>query len=122
MKKRIIVVEDDASISEVLTLILQHEHYRVDSFVDDSFITHISDDLPGLVLLDLWLADMNGKTICLQMKNNEALRHIPVVIISAYRDVQLYATEAGANGYLEKPFDMKELLAIVDKYMHQDGL
>ncbi len=117
MKKRIIVVEDDASIAEVLTLILQHENYRVESFVNDSFMETISDDMPGLVLLDLWLLDMNGKSICLQIKNNETLKHIPVVIISAHRDIQLYAEEAGANEYLEKPFDMKVLLSVVEKYM-----
>ncbi len=117
MKKRIIVVEDDAAIAEVLTLILEHEHYRVESFTDDSFLADILSDLPGLVLLDLWLTDMNGKSICLQIKNNEALKHIPVVIISAHRDIQLYAEEARANEYLEKPFDMKILLSVVEKYM-----
>ena len=117
MKKRIIVVEDDAAIAEVLTLILQHENYRVESFVNDSFIAGILDDMPGLILLDLWLLDMNGKSICLQLKNNEAMKHIPVVIISAHRDIQLYAREAGADGYLEKPFDMNALLLLVKRFM-----
>src|SRR5579875_3591544 len=117
MKKRIIVVEDDASIAEVLTLILQHEHYRVEPFVNDSFMGTIWDDMPGLILLDLWLLDMNGKSICQQIKTSDALKHIPVVIISAHRDIRLYAEEAGANEYLEKPFDMKVLLSVVEKYM-----
>ncbi len=117
MKKRIIVVEDDASITEVLTLILQHENYRVESFTNDSFIGGMADDMPGLILLDLWLLGMNGKSICLQIKNNDALQHIPVVIISAHRDIQLYALEARADEFLEKPFDMNELLLLVKKFM-----
>ncbi len=117
MNKRIIVVEDDPSIAEVLVLILRHEHYRVEVFNNDSFISGLLDDMPGLILLDLWLSGVNGKDTCLQLKTNEALQQIPVVIISANRDIKLYSEEACADAYLAKPFDMDDLLSMVQRFM-----
>ena len=117
MQKRILVVEDDPSIADVLAIILKGEHYRVESFDDNSFINGLNEDMPGLILLDLWLSGNNGKEICLQLKNDEAFCKIPVVIISANRDISLYSEEAKADGYLAKPFDINDLLSLVSKYM-----
>ena len=117
MKKRIIIVEDDASITEVLTLILERENYNVESFVNDEFIAGLAQNMPGLILLDLWLSGVNGKDICLSLKNDNQFKHIPVVIMSANRDVQQHAEEACADEYLAKPFDIAVLLSLVKKYM-----
>lgn len=117
MNKRIIVVEDDASITEVLTLILEGENYKVESFVNNSFVAGLEQDMPGLILLDMWLSGVNGKTICLSLKKDNLLRKIPVVMMSANRDVQQHAEEVQADGYLAKPFDVGVLLSLVKKYM-----
>ena len=117
MQKRIIVVEDDPSITEVLAIILRTEGYRVDSFTNAGFINGLLQDLPGLILLDLWLSGINGKDICLQLKNDERFGFIPVVIVSANRDIKMYAEEAGADDYLAKPFDISDLLSVAERFM-----
>ncbi len=117
MQKRIIVVEDDPSISEVLAMILRLEQYRVDSFTNATFIEGLLQDMPGLILLDLWLSGINGKDICRQLKNDERFRCIPVVIVSANRDIKLYAEESGADNYLAKPFNVSDLLSEVERFM-----
>ncbi len=117
MPKRIVLVEDDASIAEVLTIILEQEDYRVDSFADDSFISGLSNDTPGLILLDMWLSGINGKDICLALKNDTAYKNIPVVIMSANRDIKQHAEEARADDYLAKPFDINRLLLLSKKYL-----
>ena len=117
MTKRIIVVEDDPSITEVLTIILEQEQYRVDSFPDDSFLEGMKNDMPGLILLDMWLSGINGKNICAMIKKDNAFQQIPVVMVSANRDVKQHAEEAGADDYLPKPFDVNVLLSLVKKFM-----
>ena len=117
MNKRILVVEDDPAIAEVLAIILSAEAYRVDCFTNASFISGLLQDMPGLILLDLLLSGINGKDICLQLKNDVAYKQIPVVIMSANRDIEIHAKEACADDYLAKPFDIAILLSLVKKYM-----
>ena len=107
----------DPSIAEVLTIILEQEAYKVEWFTNDSFINGLAHNMPALILLDMWLLGMNGKDICLLIKRNDALKQIPVVIMSANRDIKLHAEEAEADGYLAKPFDMNVLLLLVKKFM-----
>ncbi len=120
MFKRIIVVEDDISIAEVLTIILENEQYKVDWFTDDSFTGELLQDMPGLILLDMWLSGNNGKNICLALKNNPLYQQIPIIIMSANRDVKLHAEEACADDYLAKPFDINTLLSLVKKYTEKE--
>ncbi len=117
MYKRIIVVEDDVSIAEVLTIILEQESYRVETFTDDSFISGLLPDMPGLILMDMWLSGINGKDICLQLKQDPLYTSIPVIIMSANRDIHLHAQEACADDFLAKPFDVLYLISLVAKYM-----
>jgi DNA-binding response OmpR family regulator len=117
MIKRIVVVENDPAITEVLTIILQGEQYRVECFDNTSFIDGLVHDMPGLILLDMWLSGLNGKDVCLQLKENTVYKHIPVIIMSANQDVKLHAEEACADDYLSKPFDINDLLLIVKKHM-----
>lgn len=117
MPKRILIIEDDASISEVVAIILEQEKYRVEKYSDDSFMAGLEQDMPGLILLDMLLSGINGKHICLQLKHHHVFRHIPVIIMSANRDIQMHAEEACADDYLSKPFDMDRLISMVDKFM-----
>lgn len=117
MSKRIIVVEDDTSIADVLTIILEKENYRIECFTDDSFISGLKEDMPGLILLDMWLSGINGKDICIALKKRNEFNQIPIIIMSANRDVKEHAAEACADDYIAKPFDISLLLSHVKKFM-----
>lgn len=115
MKKRILVIDDDEDILEVLRLILQNEGYHVIISSTGVPVNEIPAIKPDLVLLDLRLAgsEKNGDQICTEIKSGYNLNHLPVMLISAEPNVNEIADQCGANTYLQKPFDIHQLISQV---------
>ena len=70
-----------------------------------------------LFFLDIWMSGVNGSTVCEKLKADERTKDIPIIMFSANRDTQDIAMQCGADGFLSKPFEIKELLGIVHKYL-----
>jgi len=82
--------------------------------------SQISDNLfeiPDLFLLDVYISNVNGSNICKEIKAKEALKDIPVILVSADTNFAQLCAQCGANDYLEKPFKIMELLTKVEKYL-----
>ncbi|GAA0194156.1 hypothetical protein GCM10009122_57420 [Fulvivirga kasyanovii] len=110
-KKRILVADDDPSILDVLEIMLvEIGGYQVETTANGNSVLELGDNLPDLILLDLWMSGMDGREICTQLKSQATTRAIPVIIFSANRDIQTIAETAGADDYIAKPFQMNELL------------
>lgn len=106
--KHILVVEDDASISDVLQEVLTREGYRVTrAWSGTEALLALGADRPDLVLLDLMLPGLPGEEVLQQ------IRGIPTIVLSARAEVQdkVSLLLAGAADYITKPFDTAELLA-----------
>lgn len=73
---------------------------------------------PDLIFLDIWMPGINGKEVTKILKREPLTSKIPIVIVSALNDTKKIAQEVGADGYLEKPFDMDELLGVVKRYLN----
>ncbi|MDT8398306.1 MAG: response regulator [Pseudomonadales bacterium] len=115
-KKKIVVVEDEPDILEVLTYNLRREGYEVESAHNGTIaLSLINKVIPHLVLLDLMLPGMDGIEICRQLKNNPATRNVLIIMVTAKgeeSDVVL-GLGVGADDYIAKPFSPKELIARV---------
>ena len=115
-RSKIVVVEDEPDIVEVISYNLKREGYNVVG-VDrgDEGLNVIRNQCPNLVILDLMLPGMDGLSICQQMKSDPIVRDIPVIIISAKGEESdiVIGLELGADDYLAKPFSPRELLARV---------
>jgi two-component system phosphate regulon response regulator PhoB len=113
-RNKIVVIEDEPDIVEVVTYNLKREGFNVIS-VDrgDEGLNVIRNEAPNLVILDLMLPGMDGLSICQQMKSDPIVRDIPVIIISAKGEESdvVIGLELGADDYLAKPFSPRELLA-----------
>lgn len=113
MSKTILVADDEESIVEVVSLFLQYNGYEtLEAFDADTAVKMISKK-PDLVILDVWFGAIDGTTLCRQFKEREDSRDIPILMFSAARDLRKYTMDAGADGYIEKPFDVTDLLAQV---------
>ena len=113
-KKKIIVVEDEPDLVDVVTYNLQREGYFVLAAQrGDEGLNLIRSERPDLVLLDLMLPGMDGLSICRQMKSDNSLSEIPIIIASAKGEESdvVIGLEMGADDYLAKPFSPRELLA-----------
>ncbi len=116
-KKRILIADDDAAIVDSTSLILEVMGYEVSSTLNGSEVPEIIKDKPDLLLLDIWMSGVDGRDVCRQLKANEDTRDIPVLMISASRDIKESALDSGANDFLEKPFEMDELLERIDRLL-----
>lgn len=115
-KKRILIADDDPGIVEVLTMMLEDAGYAVDVLLDGKRIAEIQEQLPDVILLDVWLSGSDGRDICKRLKSQEKTKHIPIIMLSANHDIKLIAAEAGADDCISKPFDMNDLLGRVHHY------
>lgn len=117
MPKRIMVADDDAAIVDAIRMILEFGGYEVITVKDGRKVLGMSEPLPDLLLLDVWMSGEDGKEICKKLKSQPSTRHVPIIIISATQDVHSAALQAGANDFIAKPFEMDELLAKVDEQL-----
>jgi CheY-like chemotaxis protein len=117
MGKRILIVDDDPAIGEVLQLMLEGEGYDVDIQVDGQIVQQMQEPFPDLLFLDIRVSGTDGQTICQYLKSQPATRHIPIIFLSAHQDTQHLARKAGADDFLAKPFQMDDLLALAAKYL-----
>ena len=117
MKKKILVADDDPGIVDAMQILLEDEGYEVITTMDGQTIPKMYEQKPDLVFLDIWMSGMNGNTICQKLKADEATKDIPVIMFSANRDTEQIAMQCGAEDFLSKPFEIKDLLEIVKKYL-----
>ena len=112
--KRILILDDNEAILEVVTEALRYEGYEVlDITYGHQLSEAVGEFFPDLILMDYRLADTNGGDLCLALKNSPAYRHIPVIIFSAYFTPSDANNPGGCDGILYKPFDLDDLLTIV---------
>jgi DNA-binding response OmpR family regulator len=112
---KILVVEDDKSIREMLIFALETEGFKVDSGKNGTEALKKNSELkPNLVLLDLMLPDINGFEVCKKIQQE---RDIPVIMVTAKNDIvdKVLGLEIGADDYITKPFHIKEVIARVNK-------
>jgi DNA-binding response OmpR family regulator len=108
--KKIMIADDDPGIVDAVEMLLEFEGYEVTSTIDGSTVLNMTDELPDLLLLDIWMSGEDGRDICKKLKQLESTKNIPVIMISASRDIKDSAIAAGADDFLAKPFEMNELL------------
>jgi DNA-binding response OmpR family regulator len=105
------IADDDPGIVDAIEMLLEFEGYHVTSTVNGATVLEMKDELPDLLLLDIWMSGEDGRDICKKFKQVDITRNIPVIMISASRDIKESAMAAGADDFLAKPFEMNELLA-----------
>lgn len=114
---RIFIADDDEDILQSMAMILEFAGFTVTTTSDCKSILSQLNEKPDLILLDVWMSGCNGTEICRDIKADPALNHIPVLMVSASHEVAQFATTAGADGYLEKPFEMATLLSKVHHHL-----
>ncbi len=109
------IADDDPGIVDAIGLMLEFEGYQVSSTVNGSTVLGIKDKYPDVLVLDIWMSGQDGREICRQLKKDLSLKHIPVLMISASKDIGQSALDAGADDFLAKPFEMDDLLGKIDQ-------
>lgn len=110
--KKILVIEDNRAILDVITLILQSESYKVTGLNKSvDMMANIDQHSPDLLILDIMLPDGDGRELLKQLRENHTTQNLPVLMISAkYTAENIEHGDYKPNGFLPKPFDIDDLL------------
>ena len=112
-KQKILIVDDDTNISELISLYLIKECFETQTVEDgESALSAFKTFKPDLILLDLMLPGMDGYQVCREIRKDS---NIPIIMLSAKGEIfaKVLGIELGADDYMIKPFDSKELVARV---------
>jgi CheY-like chemotaxis protein len=117
-KKKILIVDDEPDILEFLQIIFEEAGFVVATTDKSEYLEKLTkSSLPDLVLLDMLLSGKDGREIVKYLKRQERTKHIPVIMFSAHPGAEKTARAAGANDFVEKPFDIDVLLKKILRYV-----
>jgi len=119
MSKRILVIDDDEDILSIIDIIFGEEGYEPILYNTGTTAENIKLLHPDLILLDVRIAGFHktGAQICTEIKAEFELSNIPVILISAEEDIEALSNGCGANGFVNKPFDINHLLTKVKEFI-----
>ena len=119
-KNKILVIDDESSLLEMLSIRLEANNYRVVTASDgQEGLDKAHSELPDLIILDLMLPKLDGYQVCRALKLDEKYKQIPIIIFTARAqesDIKA-GMEAGADAYITKPFEPDVLLTKVSQLL-----
>ena len=111
MSKRVLVLDDNQDILDVVHETLSYEKFEVKSTAEsDKIMALVEEFAPDLILLDYRVAGTNGREVCQQIKSHPEFNDIPVIIFSAYINHHDEILAYGCDAVINKPFDLTELI------------
>lgn len=116
MHEKIAILEDDSDILKLVALTLEKAGYPVVQFKNGKdFMRYAERELPGLLILDLMLPDMDGMEVCRTLRSHATAKSLPIIMLTARVEEmdRVLGLEMGADDYVTKPFSPRELLARV---------
>ncbi|TYP00132.1 twitching motility two-component system response regulator PilG [Geothermobacter ehrlichii] len=119
-RKKILIVEDEESLLKLESILLTSKGYDVQGVSNGAAALRVIDEEPpDLVLLDIMLPEMDGFEVCRRIKQNEATRHIPVIMLTAKksREDMARGEEVGADWYITKPFKSAMVIETIQRFL-----
>ncbi|MFZ5801397.1 MAG: GGDEF domain-containing response regulator [Candidatus Omnitrophota bacterium] len=112
-KERILIVDDDPDILDVLSLTLSEQYDVIQAHDGEEGLRYARTKSPGIVILDYKMPKLSGPQVCQELKKDILLQHIPVILLTGKSETtdKVTGINAGADDYIVKPFDPQELLA-----------
>lgn len=108
---KILVIDDDPDILSVMEILLSMKGFTVDVTArGETTFDKIESFKPDLILLDVLISGQDGRVICKEIKSNENLKHLPVLMLSAHPGAAATISDYGADGFISKPFDVDKLM------------
>jgi CheY-like chemotaxis protein len=117
-RRRVLIVDDEAGFRAGLADLLTMEGYQVTTAGDAvEAVKMLPETKPEIILLDLRMPLLDGEAFLRGIRGLPATRQVPVVLISAKEELAAVATRVGAAGYLAKPFEAPQLLALIERVL-----
>ncbi|MBC8332916.1 MAG: response regulator [Anaerolineae bacterium] len=118
--KRVLIIEDDLDNTTLLRIVLEREQYEVICAQDgQDGMAAARASRPDLIVLDLDMPRLNGWDVLKQLKNDQKMEPIPIVVVTAHlmKDERNKVFAAGGAGYVQKPFGIQELVGEIQRLL-----
>jgi CheY-like chemotaxis protein len=116
----ILIVEDSEVILTVLKLMFELQGWKVSERKNlSTIIDDVKQIKPDLILMDMMLSGSNGCDACKVIKQENEIKNIPIIIMSAHPEAHQEANDAGANYFIAKPFEMDQLISKVQQALDE---
>ncbi len=116
--KTIAVFDDDQDLLYIFQFLLEEVEYQVALFNNcDEVVANVRQVNPVLILMDNWIPLVGGEKAIEQLRNEEDLKHIPVILVSASNDIEEVAKRSGTEGVIAKPFEFGVLIDMINKLL-----
>ncbi|HTC00473.1 MAG TPA: response regulator [Ferruginibacter sp.] len=123
MNFKVLVIDDNEDILFMLKAMLQLKGYKVFAKETATNIeSYIKELAPDVIVMDMLLSGMDGSEVCKKLKANSTLSLIPVVMISALPTAKNICMEAGANYFVGKPFEMRDMFDAISEALAKDEI
>ena len=123
MEKKVLVVDDDSDITELVKLVLETENFSVKTVLDSSVAVNTAKEfLPNLILLDITMPGLDGWEVFKRLRKDKVLKKIPIAIFSAKSeelDTMIGLHVMKADAYITKPFGKQELIDKVSELIEK---
>ncbi len=118
----VLVVDDEPDVRALVAALLEVEGipHRTACHGGEA-LTQVADRRPAVVLLDIHMPEVNGPAFCEQLHDQGARDNIAIVVMTAAAQAREYERQCAADAILPKPFDLDQLLAVVTRFLQQDG-
>lgn len=112
MKEKIYILEDDEGIRELIHYVLEQEGYEVKNFPNvHTFKEGIEQELPDLVVMDVWLPDGDGRKVCRELRRQKLTSEVRIVMMTAQYSI---GNIDCADDFIPKPFDITDFLSRIE--------
>ena len=111
LQKEIFILEDNQDLRELYEYILESENYRITTFATVTAFMEKATHVPDLYLLDVMLPDGNGLDLCIELKGRSATAKVPVILISAHKQLHEVKAACPSADFIAKPFDIDFLIS-----------
>lgn len=112
---KIVIVDDSRDLLEVLKYFLVEKGYEVKTATKETdLISLVRSFSPDLIILDIYLQEEDGREICRELRKNEETKYLCILMFSASSNALADYKEYGADGYLEKPFGLNEIVGKIE--------
>jgi len=122
--KKVLVVDDEENVRRLLRSMLGNKYIVLEATDGKVAVDIARSQRPDIILMDLMMPNMDGYTACHAIKQDPATKAIPIVMVTAVGQElnKKFAKEMGANGYITKPFSLRDLLDTIGKFSEYSEL
>ena len=115
-KIRILIIDDDPDMRTVINVLLKKQGYEVDTASrEEEVMDKVEQFRPSVILLDVLLSGADGRNICREIKENQKMKDVPIIMLSAHPGAAENIDNYGADDFIGKPFNSDYLLKKVDQ-------